>query len=387
MKRFFSLLSLVLLLVVACTKEKETHKEEKPRRIKASVMEIAPQSVTKVRIFSGTVRAKNQLPLSSKISGYVKEVFVEEGEIVEKGAPLLHLDDAHILAQRKALLAARKAVIKEREALIAKLRYAEANYRRFKNLFREKAATKEELDRIEAEYKALVAQREALFAKEREIRAKLRELEAILPYTRLKSPVKGLVAKRLADKGAFVTAGTPLIILDDLGAGFEFRVDVDEGFLSLISPGKRFQVEFPALGITQEAEVKEVVGHVDPRTRTFLVKLAVEAPGLRSGLYGRLYLPTAQEKAVLIPWQAVVLRGELTGVMVVEGSGRARFRVVRLGGSYRKVGKRFIPVKTPPEREEAKRQALWAEVLAGLSAGERIVTSPLKLIRDGDLVI
>ena len=386
MKRYLAIF-LAFFLLGACTKkEREVH-EEKPRRIKAEVMEIKPRPVAKVRIFSGTVRAKNQLSLSSKVSGYVKEVYVEEGQIVEKGAPLLTLDDANIQAQRKALVAARKAVAKEREAVVARLRYAEANYRRFKNLFQEKAATKEELDRVEAEYKALLAREKALVAKEKELWAKEREIESIIPYTRLRAPVKGLVAKRLADKGAFVTAGVPLILLDDLSAGFEFRVQLDEAFLGRVKVGERFQVEFPALGLSQEASVREVVAHVDPASRTFLVKLAVKGPGLRSGLYGRLYLPVTVEKVVLIPWKTVVLRGELTGVMVVEKDGRARFRVVRLGGTYHKMGQEFIPTKAPLKREEAQQKGLWAEVLAGIEAGEKIVVSPLNLVRDGDLVI
>ena len=386
MKRYFLAL-LILLLLGACGKKERTAPEEKPRRIKATVLEVKPQPAAKVRIFSGTVRARNQVSLSSKISGYVKEVFVEEGNIVKEGDLLLRLDDAHILAQRKAIIEARQAVAREKEAVAAKLRYAEANYRRFKNLFKEKAATKEELDRTEAEYKALLAKEKALLAKEKELFARLREIDSLLPYTRIKAPVKGLVTRRLADRGAFVNAGTPLIVLDDLEAGFEFRVRLDEAFLKKIKVDEVFQVEFPALGLTQKAPVREVVSHVDPSSRTFLIKLALEGENFRSGLYGRLYLPVSEEKMLLIPWKAVVLRGELTGVMVVEKDGRARFRVVRLGRSYQKNGNYFVPVKTPLKREEAQERNLWAEVLAGLEAGEKIVFSPLNLVRDGDQII
>ena len=387
MKRHLVFFLFLCLLVSACGKKEEEAHKAAPRRIKATLLEVKPQRVAKVRVFSGTVRARNQLTLSSKISGNVKEVFVQEGDVVEAGAPLIFLDDAPIRAKLKALREARAAVAKEREAVSARLRYAEANYRRFKNLYAERAATKEELDRVEAEYRALLAQRKALLAREKEIEARIREVKSILPYTRLKAPVKGLVARRLADKGSFVNAGTPLIILDDLSAGFEFRARLDEAFLSRVRPGARYRVEFPALGLSQEAVVKEVVSHVDPQSRTFLVKLAVKGPGLRSGLYGRLYFPEAEEEVLLIPWRAVVLRGELTGVMAVEKGGLARFRVVRLGRSYQEEAGRFFPVRTPLERKEAKEKGLLAEVLSGLEPGEKIVLSPVNLVRDGDQVI
>ncbi len=387
MKKIWPLVIVLFLFTSACgKKEREAHKTT-PRQIKAEIIEIKPVEVAKVRIFSGTVRARNQITLSSKISGYVKKVFVREGDVVEAGSPIIFLDDRPIQAQLKALSEAKAAVAKEKEAVLARLRYAEANYRRFKNLFAEQAATKEELDRVEAEYKALLAQKKALSAREREILAKLKEVKSILPYTRIKSPVKGLVAKRLADEGSFVNAGSPLITLDDLASGFEFRVELDEAFLGRVKAGASFQIEFPALGLMEKGKVKEVVAHVDPQSRTFLVKLAVKGRGLRSGLYGRLYFPETSAKVVLIPWRAVILRGELTGVMVVEKDGLARFRVVRLGTSYLRREGHFLPVKAPLEREEAQRRGLYAEVLSGLEVGERIVTAPIDIIRDGDRVI
>ncbi len=388
MKKYWLFLILVLFLG-ACGQEEKEPQQTPPRKIKATLLTVNPKMVPKVRVFPGTVRAVNQISLSSKISGYVKAVHVKEGDVVRPGSPIITLDDAPIRAQIKALKEAYKATTREKEAVRARLSYAEANYRRFKNLLAEKAATKEEFDRVTAEYKALLAREKALAAKEKEILARLKEVKSILPYTQIKSPTEGLVAKRLADKGSFVNAGTPLVFIDDLSGGFEFRVELDEAFLGKLRPGQRFKIMFPAVDLVEEAPVKEIVAHIDPQSRTFLVKLALPKNGVfRSGLYGELYFPVSHKKAVLIPWRAVVLRGELTGVMVVEKDGLARFRVVRLGRSYQKEESgAFFPTTTPLTREKAKAEGLWAEVLAGLEAGEKIVISPLNLVRDGDRVI
>jgi RND family efflux transporter MFP subunit len=345
-------------------------------------MVLVPREVAETRSFSGEVRARNQIVLSTKISGYVKEVFVEEGDQVEAGAPLLHIDDQPIKDQLKSLQAALAAVQKEKEAVSARKKYAESHFRRLQRLWAEQAATKEEYEQAEAEYQALVAKERALVAKMKDIRADLAKTRNILSYTFLKSPVKALVTRRLADPGSFVVAHTPVIFLDDLSSGFRFHVDLDEQLLFKVKKGQKYWILFPGLGEGRFGVVSEVVKKIDPQTRTFVVKLDLEGPGLHSGLYGRLYFPLARRKALLVPWRAVVTRGDLTGVMVVEKDGLIRFRVLRLGTTFCPKDGGFWPEKAPQELALARKTDLWVEVLAGVSPEERIVTSRLSEVRD-----
>ena len=386
MKRWL-LLGVFCLLIVACGGGEKQGPKGKYREVQAETMRLTPQKVSLVQTFAGEVRAQNSLTLASKVSGYVERVFVKEGDVVEAGSPLLHIDDKPVREELKALEASLAAIKKEREAVAARKRYAASNYARFKKLYAEQAATRDEYERAEAEFHALQAREKALAAKAQEIRAKIAETRNVLSYTLLRSPVKALVVKKWVDPGTFVSAQTPLIELDDLQSGFLFRVELDEAFLGRIKTGQKFWVFFPSLDWGCWGQVSEVVSRVNPQTRTFLVKLALDEPGLTSGLYGRFYFPLEEREALLIPWKVVVVRGDLTGVMVVEEDSIARFRVVRLGGTFSPAeGKTFLPAQAPEELSLARKSHLWVEVLAGLSPGERIVVSPLLQVRDGDRI-
>ncbi|NPB08863.1 MAG: efflux RND transporter periplasmic adaptor subunit [Thermodesulfobacteria bacterium] len=377
---------LMVVLLGACSKKEPEVEKPPAREVHAKTMIVSPEKVAVTREFSGQVRARNRVTLSSKVSGYVKRVFVREGDVVSAGTPLLHIDDQPIREQLKALAASLAAIKKEEEAVSARLRYAASNYERFKRLLAEEAATKEEFERVEAEYKALLAREKAIRARAKEIKARMAETESILAYTLIKSPVRALVAKRMADKGSFVGAGQPLILLEDLASGFQFEVSLDESLLPRLRRGQEYWVSFPALDRGEWARVSEVIRKVDPATRTFRVKLDLSSSDLSAGLYGRLYFPVRMREALLIPWKAVVVRGDLTGAMVVEKDGIARFRVLRLGKSFVREKGRFLPAQAPEELAKARETNLYVEVLAGLMPGERIVVSSLEKVRDGDRI-
>ncbi len=379
-------LLLVCLALLACGKAEKSSPEGPFREVKAEIMLLSPQKIQLVQTYAGEVKAKNSLILASKISGYVKQVFVREGDFVEAGAPLLRMDDQPVHEKIKALKASVLATQKEREAVSARKKYAASNYKRFKKLYAEQAATKEEYERAEAEFYALAAKEKALTAKIKELRAKIAETRNLLSYTLLRSPVKALVVKKWVDPGSFVSAQSPLIKLDDLQSGFLFQVELDEALLGRIKSGQKFWIFFPSRNEGYWGEVYEVVSHIHPETRTFLTKLSLKTGKLSSGLYGRLYFPVEEKTTLLLPWKAVVVRGALTGVMVVEKGDIARFRVVRLGSTFMRKDHSFLPAQAPEELALARKTNLWAEVLSGLSAGEKIVVSPLSEVRDGDRI-
>ena len=118
-----------------------------------------------------------------------------------------------------------------------------------------------------------------------------------------------------------------------------------------------------------------------------MVRVTLSGPGFRSGLYGRLVLLQDMRKELIIPWRAIVIRGEITGMYVIDEKNIVHFRVVRLGSSFKEGPDGFLPVAVPSERAEAKEvKDLMVEILSGLTAGEVIVISPLDKIREGDLV-
>ncbi|HFB83872.1 MAG TPA: efflux RND transporter periplasmic adaptor subunit, partial [Thermodesulfatator sp.] len=275
---------IVLVIIAACSGSKEEGTATlKGREISAETYTVKAKTVPIFRSFPGTVEAKAEIVLSSKVSGYVTKVAVKEGDRVTPGTILLTIDDRQIRQQIAALKEAREAILKERQAILARLNYAKSNFERFKRLFKEEAATKEELERAQAEYLALKRQAQALERKERETVSRIKATESLLPYTQIKSPTEALVARRLVDQGSFVNVGQPLIYLDDLKAGFWLVAEIDESLLPFVSPDKEVVVTIPSLNKNLKAPVEVVVDHVSPQTRTFRIKVNLPIP-IQAGL-------------------------------------------------------------------------------------------------------
>ena len=113
---------------------------------------------------------------------------------------------------------------------------------------------------------------------------------------------------------------------------------------------------------TSTASISEIVPTADQATRTTLVRLDLTAsPQLRSGLFGRAWLPAGRRQALQVAREAVVERGQLQGVYVVGQDDIARFRLIRTG---------------------ATRQG-GVEVLSGLTSGEQIVLRGVERVTDG----
>jgi RND family efflux transporter MFP subunit len=110
------------------------------------------------------------------------------------------------------------------------------------------------------------------------------------------------------------------------------------------------------------ATISEIVPVADPTTRTILVRVDLpESPRLRSGLFGRAWVPVGRRQAILVARQAVIERGQLQGVYVVGQDDIARFRLVRTG--------------------QARLGAV--EILSGLTGGEKVVLAGVEKVTDG----
>ena len=378
-KRLFVLTLALVFLTLSCQKGDHKAKEELPTQtVKAKLYQVRPYPVAEYREFVGQVCPKEKITLAARIPGYVRQVLVDEGDTVSPGEVLLRLDDRELKADIEALLAEARALEKEREALISRLDYAKANFKRFEALFKEKAATKDEYEQARAQYLSLAAQKEALLAKQAAIKAKITKVKNLLSYTEIKAPLRAKVVKRLVSQGTMATPGTPLLVLEGLSS-FRFCVSLDEGLLNQVDPRGKYLVSFPALKKTLTLSVLAVVPRVDPKAKTFLLKLKLPEGNFVSGLLGRLYFPVGTKEKLLIPKEAIFYRGDLAGVYLVDEKGIAHFQVLRLGDAYVKEGPQFKPAF--PEA-----QTLYFEVLSGLKSGARIVLEPEK-VKDGTKVI
>ena len=194
-------------------------------------------------------------------------------------------------------------------------------------------------------------------------------LRFIRAYSRIAAPINGVVVSRQADVGYMAAPGAPLLTIES-GSDYRLEAAVQESQINKIHLRDQVRVQIDALGQQELAGiVVEIVPASDPASRTYLVKISIAPPGgnqqiIRSGLYGKARFITGQTQAITIPRKAVVERGQLTSVYVVDQSGIARMRLVKTGKTY-------------SDR---------VEVLSGLKEGEQIVVDGVAAVNDGSRV-
>jgi RND family efflux transporter MFP subunit len=303
-----------------------------------TVATLGSEALPGTQLFVGTVESLDRATLTARIDGRVGSLKVKAGDRVAAGTVLLTIADTPTGAQ----LAGTESV---RQAAAARLQLAEQTLARYEKLKAGEAVTPLEFDRVASEAEQA---RGSLKAAD----AAVAQARTVADYTRVTAPFAGRVAGTLVETGAVVFPGTPLLVLDRSG-GWQARLTCPEALAGQIVPGTLLQVEVPSLQRTFPATVSEAEPGADPASRSFQVKAALpDDPQLAAGLFARAAHAGGTSDTLLLPAAAVLTRGQLTGVYVVE-DGRLRWRLVKTG---RVVGDRL-------------------EVLSGLSNGERVVTA------------
>ncbi len=257
-----------------------------------------------VEVLPGTVKAAQAATLMARVPGTVARIAATPGDAVEAGAVLVELDAKELAARAEQTRAAAQQ--------------AAADLGRAQSLFATQAVTKAELDAVQAR-----ASGSAAAASEAAIMA---------GYVRIGAPFAGVVVRRHVEVGDLLSPGRPVIDLED-PSSLRLEVELPESLAAQVALGAKLRVQIGAAGLDQPAEVVEVTPASDPVSRSVLAKLALPNPGkrLRSGQFGRVSVPAAGGRMLAVPSSAVVQRGQLDAVFVV-AEGRARLRLVRLGG-------------------------------------------------------
>lgn len=295
-----------------------------------SIVGSAPAAVS----FPARIVAADEVEVATRTSGIVREVNVDVGSEVRPGQVLVALESGDVAA---GIASAR-----------AQAGLARKSYERIEPLEEDGAATPQELD--EAEARLLSAE------------AAVRQAESQLDYVRLSAPIRGVVTERRVDPGDLVVPGQPALTIAST-ADLEVEADLPGERIGLVEPGAVAVVIDPRSGARAAVRVTRVVPALVGSSRRFRVEAAfVGAPpdGLLPGEFARLEVEPPGARTRWIPADAIVRRGQMTGVYVVEGD-TLRLRWVRLG--RHRVGA--------------------VEMLAGPSGEARLVRDPAPGLADG----
>ncbi len=319
--------------------------EAVPVRLATARADAQPQTFR----FAGTVRGTRRVPLSTKLMGTIAKLDLDEGDRVAAGQVVARIRSDDVEAQRAQVMA------RLREARAA-LENARTTFERIQALHAKGSATEQELDDARTGYERAQAQVDALESRRTEV-------QETLDYATVTAPLGGVVVAKHAEAGALAAPGQPLVTLETIDA-LKIVANVPEQRVNRFAVGDPVAVVVRALG--PEARPGTVT-HINPSgqrgSRQFgvHVRLDDDAPTLKPGMYAEVRLTKGTADALTIPTDALVRRGQLTGLYAVTDSSRALLRWVRTGA------------------ETAGR----VEILSGLAPGERYVAAPDARLRDG----
>jgi RND family efflux transporter MFP subunit len=329
---------------------------------------------------SGYVVARRQATVSSKVTGKVAEVLIEEGMAVKEGQLLARLDDTttrpvYALSQRQ-LDAARKN-LNEVEVRVAE---AERNLRRTQQLRQDKLVSELQLDQAQSEAAALNARLEALRSEvqvaEGTVRVRAQDLDDLL----VRSPFDGVVVSKDAQPGEMVSpisAGggftrTGIATVVDMDSR-EIEVDVNEAFINRVKANQKTEAVLDAYpDWVIPSHVINIVPTADRQKATVRVRIAFDAleprilpdMGVKVSFLEDREVEGAQAAAprpsVRIPSAAVIRDGDTSFVWRVQDGELER-----------------VAVRTGGERDGQ------VEVVSGINAGDVVVAAPVEGLSEG----
>jgi RND family efflux transporter MFP subunit len=330
---------------------------------------------------SGYVTARRRATVSSKVTGKILEVFVEEGNAVRKGEVLAKLDDSQA---RAALTVAEAQLETSRRGAAedeARLREAELTLGRREQLVKEQVISRSELDAARAEVESLrarisVAQQqikvsESLLAQRR---TDLVDMEVRSPFDGIavsKDAQPGEMISPVSAGGGFTRSGIATIV--DMSS-LEIEVDVGESFINRVRPGQPVEAVLDAYPEWQIAgHVITTVPTADRQKATVRVRIGFDALDPRilpdmgvkvSFLSERRPADTAAPRTKLVVPSSAVRTADGRSIVFVLHDDRIERRAIGAGAA---VGDQV-------------------EVLSGLAAGERVVVDGPQTLQDGDKV-
>jgi membrane fusion protein, multidrug efflux system len=306
--------------------------------LQVSVHEVRPQTFVETVSATGTLRADEGVELQAETAGKVLRTDFREGAAVRRGDLLVKLNDADLRASLDRYKYGQQL--------------AEARERRYAALLAQKMVTQTDYDAALSELNVQKANVELYHAQ--------------IEKTEIRAPFDGVVGLRYVSTGAYVNAATRIATLQSLD---RLKVDfsIPEKYSGRVRPGAaiRFNVAGGLRDYT--GRIYAIDPRIDSGTRTLLLRAVCDnADGtLLPGAFANVTLALEElHDALLVPAEAVVPGLEQKDVYVMHG-GVAERRAVQTGA----------------------RTATLVHVITGLKPGDRVITSGLQTLREGQKVV
>jgi len=389
---YLSLLVLASSLVISCS---EDSNENNPSVNNSS---STTPSVEAVRArygalplserLSGTVYAKNQVSLYPEISGKIAAVHVQNGEYVEKGAPIVSLEDNQYreqVQQARANLRINEARLKQARARYNEL---EAQYKRTKQLSDQQLSSELEMETLQAQMSSAEADVDLAEAQLEQAKSSLQEQQDLLSRTVIEAPISGTVGQRNAETGMQVNSSTQLFTIGDLN-NLRVEVVLTDQMLDDIEVGQTAHIYTGSNANNSdylEAKLSRISPFLNNVTRSTEGEIDVRNTDnkLRPGMFVPVDILYGQsERATLVPTSAIYTD---------PNSGKEGVFVATSLGSEVQPTEQVDPQNPPPLTEPTEVQFKTIDVIAtgrmevgvaGIEPGNWVITVGQNLLSPG----
>lgn len=321
-----------------------------PAELASALVQVSG-SAESVR-YDAVVEAVRQTVIAAQVSGAVIELPVKAGDVVKAGQVLVRIDARSAvqgsLASQAQTQAARSA-----------LELATKDVERQRHLYEKQYISQSAMERAEAQYRATSEQLKAQIAQ-----ASIANIQS--DFFVIRAPYSGVIAELPIALGDMAMPGKPMLTVYD-PKGLRVTASVPQTTMSNYLADQPFKIEFPGMPAGHQwlsMTHMQILPTIDAGTHTLQVRvdLPATAQGIAPGLFARIWLPSqsASGTHVYVPGSAIVRRAEMTGLYVIDSNKRPVLRQVRLGSA----------------------QNDTIEVLAGVSAGERIALDPAAAVKE-----
>lgn len=379
MKRIALPVALALpLLLQGCTpsSNNQVGDSNAARRVPVTVTAVQERDFEERITVQGNLVAKDYAMVSPLVDGMVTELYVEEGDQVEKGAPLLQIDketlgQAYEIALQDKVVAEHARIDAEAQVVAAQAQYdkAKLDYERFTRLREQQAITPDAMEQMEAGFTVAEAQLERAKTavqlrkeQEKQVTAAVAIAKKRLDDSRVTSPIDGWISYRGIKPGEFAGAGRPVIRVADTSV-LEVSAFLPGEYYPRIKTGET-HMHVRVGGIDAgRPPVTYKSPEIQEQLRTFEVKGLIDSPpeGVVPGAIAQIETVLLRRTGPGIPHDVVQIREGRPVVFVVE-DGHAR--EVKINTGLTTDG--------------------WTEVLDDtLPPGASVITRGYNLVNDG----
>ncbi len=303
----------------------QSQRPSKPS-VAVEVTPVTQATIREIGTFTGTLLPESQYVVAPKIAGRLEKIFVNIGDLVERGQLIALIDDDEVVQQvdqAKAELDVARANTEENRSA---LNLARREFERAQSLREKKIVSEAELDAAEAQYMVALARQKVASAQVAQKEAELKTVQVRLDYTRIKASWKNgnaprVVGERFVDEGAMMTANTPIVSIIDISC-LRAIIHVIERDYPRIKTGQSAMITTDAFpDKIFNGNIARVAPILKEAARQARVEIDIPNPEgmLKPGMFVRVNIEfDRHEKATVVPVDSLVKNNDRWSIFLVD---------------------------------------------------------------------